>query len=61
MRTYMKPETEIVLLTAQAVMQGVTETSGGQGPPVNHDPIDPTPGGELTNHTSLWDEEDENE
>ena len=61
MRTYMKPETDIVLLTAPAVMQGVTVASGEQGPIVNHDPIDPTPGGALTNHSSLWDEEDENE
>lgn len=57
----MKPETDIVLLTAPAVMQGVTVASGEQGPIVNHDPIDPTPGGALTNHSSLWDEEDENE
>ena len=53
----MKPETDIVLLTAQSVMQGVTVASGEQGPPVNPDPIDPTPGGALTNHSNLWDDE----
>lgn len=56
----MKPETDIVLLMAQAVMQGVTVTSGEQGGHVNPDPINPNPGGELTNHSSFWDEEDEN-
>lgn len=62
MKRYKKPETEIALLTAEAVMQGIVVVSGQNGPVVNPDPIDPTPGGELVNNFFLWeDEEDEEE
>ena len=52
MRRYLKPETEVVLLTAaQAVMQ-VMETSPGTAPVGGGDtPEEPT----LSNQNSVWD------
>ena len=59
MKKYQKPECEVVLLTAKTVMQGITYASGEQGEHVNPDPIDIPPGSELSNHSSIWDEEEE--
>lgn len=60
MRTYQKPETEIVLLTSPDVMQGIVTTSGENGPVVDptkpiDDPDDPGAG--LANfNNKLWEE-----
>ena len=37
------------------ILQGVVDLSGETGPGVNPDPVNPTPGGELSNHCSVWD------
>ena len=53
MKTYQKPETEIVLLTIAETVMDVIETSGGTG---NVDPTIPDDeGGDLTNRNSIWD------
>ena len=59
MRTYQKPETDIILISASNVMQGIIEVSGQNGPIVDPDNpiIDPNdPNGGLVNHNKLWDE-----
>ena len=59
METYQKPITEIVLVTTNELMQGVVVTSGSEGSGVIDDPVNPDPGTELSNHSYLWDEEDD--
>lgn len=59
MRTYQKPVTDIILISASDVMQGIIEVSGQNGPIVDPDNpiIDPNdPNGGLVNHSELWDE-----
>ena len=52
MKTYQKPETEIVLLTASQNVMQVIETSGGSGNVGGEDnPDDP----DLSNRNSIWD------
>lgn len=52
MKTYQKPETEIVILSASQVVMQVIETSGGSGNVGGKDnPDDP----DLANHNSIWD------
>lgn len=59
MKTYERPVTDIVLLTCgEEILQGVDIQSGQQGPPVIDDPVNPDPGSELSNKSSLWDEEE---
>ena len=60
MKTYQKPETEIILPMLKNVMQGgITDASGENGPGVDpdnpiDDPNDPNAG--LSNRSSLWDD-----
>lgn len=61
MKRYKKPETEIALLTAVAVMQGIVVVSGQNGPVVNPDPIDPIEGEELVNTFFMWEDEEDEE
>ena len=58
MRTYKKPETEIVLPILTNVMQGFEEASGENGPTIDPDnpitdPNDPNAG--LANQNPIWD------
>lgn len=55
MRLYQKPETVVVGIQADNdMLQGVIETSGGEGPGVDpNDPVDPDEP-ELANSTSVW-------
>lgn len=60
MKTYQKPETEIVFLSASQTVMQVIETSGGTGNVGGPDnPEDP----DLANRNSIWDlwEEENND
>ena len=59
MRTYQKPEVKVVLLMASAMMQGIIEVSGEEGPKVDPDnPIEnpDDPNGGLSNDNNVWEE-----
>ncbi|MBR4388884.1 MAG: hypothetical protein IKT00_06885 [Prevotella sp.] len=60
LKRYQKPEIKNVLLIASAIMQGIIEVSGEEGPNVDPDnPIDDPndPSGGLSNMNSVWEEE----
>ncbi len=56
LRLYQKPKTVVVGIQAdEDMLQGIIETSGGEGPGVDPDnPVDPNEP-ELSNSTSVWD------
>lgn len=55
MKSYSKPLTEIVIVNADEVMQGIQEVSASTGGTVK--PSEPAvPGGELSNQNNLWDQ-----
>ena len=59
MRTYQKPETDIIVISTSNVMQGIIEVSGQNGPVVKPDDpiVDPDdPYGGLANFNKLWEE-----
>ena len=53
---YQRPMAMVVDINCDdGILQGVVDLSGETGPGVNPDPVNPTPGGELSNHCSVWD------